>query len=261
MKIDRIATLSASGLTPAAISTIVGVSPARISQIQATDEYKETLQAKTVELAEKDQEELSLSAKYLEAEHLLVKQVIEMAPISELRDVVGALRVVAERQEKAKARMNSVFHAQPVFNNIVQLQLPQHATPELAYGQNREVLAIENRALTPLSSSGVLGLFKSMASEATSRVSARRELAAIEGEQHESRTDLGFAEGSTAETLSTDSNPGLPASPLKETRMSAATLHAPGALSVPPAPNEDNSFLSRFLPKQRMTPVQASLAI
>jgi len=231
MKIDRIAILSASGLTPAAISTIVGVCPARISQIQATDEYKEILQAKTAELAEKDQEELSLSAKYLEAEHLLVKQVIEMAPISELRDVVGALRVVAERQEKAKARMNPVFHSQPVFNNIVQLQLPQHATPELAYGQNREVLAIENRALTPLSSSGVLGLFKSMASEATSRVSQAEATAAIEfrteGEQHEPRTAPSIAESRPAETLSADSAGGP---------------------------------LSFFLPKQRLQPVQAGLA-
>lgn len=236
MKIDRIATLSASGLTPAAISTIVGVSPARISQIQATSEYEELLVAKQAELAEKDQEELSLSAKYLEAEHLLVKQVIEMAPISELRDVVGALRVVAERQEKAKARMNPVFHAQPVFNNIVQLQLPQHATPELAYGQNREVLAIENRTLTPLSSTGVLGLFKSMAgqnarieSPASICTSLPTRVSETEGEQHEHTRAIGASEGSTSEALSADSN-------------------SPGPLSF-------------FLPKQRMVPVQANLAI
>ena len=235
MKIDRIATLSASGLTPAAISTIVGVSPARISQIQATSEYEELLHAKTAELAEKDQEELSLSAKYLEAEHLLVKQVIEMAPISELRDVVGALRVVAERQEKAKARMNPVFHSQPVFNNIVQLQLPQHATPELAYGQNREVLAIENRALTPLSSTGVLGLFKSMAGQATSSSAASHASteAAIEfkreGDHNEHTRAIGLAESSASASICTEE-------------------------SAPRPP------LSFFLPKQRMAPVQASLA-
>lgn len=234
MKIDRIATLSASGLTPAAISTIVGVSPARISQIQATPEYEELLTAKQAELAEKDQEELSLSAKYLEAEHLLVKQVIEMAPISELRDVVGALRVVAERQEKAKARMNPVFHAQPVFNNIVQLQLPQHATPELAYGQNREVLAIENRALTPLSSSGVLGLFKSMAGQAKNLESEAIQRVGItaradDGDNDESRTNLSASESSTSEALCVEES----------------------------APRQ----LSFFLPKPRMAPVQASLAL
>lgn len=230
MKIDRIATLSASGLTPAAISTIVGVSPARISQIQATPEYEELLTAKQAELAEKDQEELSLSAKYLEAEHLLVKQVIEMAPISELRDVVGALRVVAERQEKAKARMNPVFHAQPVFNNIVQLQLPQHATPELAYGQNKEVLAIENRALTPLSSTGVLGLFKSMAGQSTNSSAANRVIAATTEGDHNEHTRI----ASTSETGS------------------AEALCVEESAPRPP--------LSFFLPKQRMAPVQASLA-
>lgn len=237
MKIDRIATLAASGLTPAAISTIVGLTPARISQIQATQEYEELLHAKTVELAEKDQEELSLSAKYLEAEHLLVKQVIEMAPISELRDVVGALRVVAERQEKAKARMNPILHTQPVFNNIVQLQLPTHAIPELVYGQNKEVLAIESRALTPLSSTGVLGLFKSMAAETTSnsaasQVSQAEATAAIEfraeGEQHEHTRVIGTSEESPTEAISTDSNNLGP--------------------------------LNFFLPKQRMAPLDTHLS-
>jgi hypothetical protein len=85
-----------------------------------------------------------------------------MAPISELRDVTAALRVVGERQEKAKNRMNPIVSQQAVYNTVVQLSLPAHATPELSFGGAKEVIAIENRNLAPLSSSGVLSLFKGL---------------------------------------------------------------------------------------------------
>lgn len=195
---ERIASLAASGLSPSAISSIVGLSPARISQIQKTEEYQELEKAKRIEIEGKDQEELSLSAKYLEAEHILVKQVIDMAPVSELRDVVGALRVVAERQERAKSRMNPVYSQQPVFNTVVQLQLPQHAIPELKFAQNKEVVSIENRNLSPLSSQGVLSLFKGMDSSEEQReelpnLSQREDSSEEAGDSHK-RNILSTAE-------------------------------------------------------------------
>lgn len=165
MQTARIAALLASGLPHTSVATIVGISPARISQLLQTDDFKLILAEKQAESSKKDQEEVSLSAKYLEAEHILLKQVVEMAPVSELRDVTAALRVVAERQEKAKSRMNPIVSQQAVYNTIVQLSLPAHATPELSYAHNREVIAIENRNLAPLSSSGVLNLFKGLDSD------------------------------------------------------------------------------------------------
>jgi hypothetical protein len=162
MNPERIATLLASGLPHTSVATIVGLSPARISQLLQEEDFKLILAAKQAEAQKKDIEELSISAKYLEAEHILIKQVIEMAPISELRDVTAALRVVGERQEKAKNRMNPIVSQQAVYNTVVQLSLPAHATPELNFAANREVIAIENRNLAPLSSSGVLSLFKGL---------------------------------------------------------------------------------------------------
>ena len=159
MNIERIATLLASGLTAAQVATIVGVSPARISQIQKEPDFAEIFTAKQIEVQKKDIEEVSLTAKYTSAEHLLIDQMMQMAPVSELRDVTAALRVVAERQEKAKSRMNPVIQAAPTINNIVQLTLPAHAVPEIAFNQEKEVTAIGNRDLAPLSSTGVLSLF------------------------------------------------------------------------------------------------------
>lgn len=162
MQAERIATLLAAGLPHTSVATIVGVTPARVSQLLKEEDFQLILAEKQAESQKKDAEELSLGAKYLEAEHILLKQVVEMAPVSDLRDVTAALRVVAERQEKAKSRMNPIVAQQPVYNTIVQLSLPAHATPELQMAQNREVISIENRNLAPLSSSGVLSLFKGL---------------------------------------------------------------------------------------------------
>lgn len=167
MQLDRIANLLATGLSNSAVASIVGLSPARITQLlNESETLKLLVEEKKASLAEKDQEEINISAKYLQAEHALIKQVVELAPFAELRDVTAALRVVAERQEKAKARMNPIVQQQPVLNNVVQLYLPSHAISTESYAptlaSNKEVIAIGNRSLTPLSSQGVLGLFKSL---------------------------------------------------------------------------------------------------
>ena len=203
-QIERIATLLATGIPHASVATIVGVSPARISQITKEEGFQEILTAKQLEVQEKDIEEASLGAKYLEAEHVLLKQVIEMAPISELRDVTAALRVVAERQEKSKSRMNPVLQAAPVFNTLVQLSLPGHAVPELVFAQNREVIAIENRNLAPLSSSGVISLFKGLENNPEQ---AKEPAILPSGESHEPTTSLAETERSSSEAL--PSNQGL----------------------------------------------------
>lgn len=198
MQADRIATLLAAGLPHTSVATIVGITPARVSQLLKEPEFLLIFEAKKVETEKKDQEELSLGAKYLEAEHVLLKQVVEMAPVSELRDVTAALRVVAERQEKAKSRMNPIIQSAPVYNTIVQLSLPAHATPELQMAKNREVIAIENRNLAPLSSSGVLSLFKGL-EENNRKLTDQTDT--ISGEGNGSQSSLTSSETSSQQAL------------------------------------------------------------
>lgn len=162
MNKERIATLLASGLSVSSVATIVGVSPARISQLKEEEGFDILYAGKLAEVQKKDAEEVSISAKYLEAEHILIKQIMEAAPVSELPAITAALRVVAERQDRAKLRANPVMQQTPVYNTIVQLTMPVHAMPEIAFSQTREVIAIENRALTPMSSKAVVDMFTSM---------------------------------------------------------------------------------------------------
>jgi hypothetical protein len=185
---ERIASLLSQGLPATSVATIVGLSPARISQIQKEPEFELLLASARAEIEEKDTEETALGAKYLEAEHFLLKQVMELAPVAELRDVTAALRVVSERQEKAKNRISPVHQGSLTLNNIVQLQIPQHATPELHFSAQKEVIAIENRNLAPLSSTGVLSLFAQLPKPNA-------------GDIHESLSDTPEAERSSPEAL------------------------------------------------------------
>ena len=161
MNIDRITTLLASGLKPSNVASIVGCSPARISQLSAEPHFQDLLSAKIAEAEESDVEEKTITAKYIAAEHILLNQIIDMAPVSELRDVTAALRVVAERQEKAKTRLNPV-QGTTIINQTVQIAVPSHTLPEISLTKELEVISVNTLNLAPLTSEGVTNLFKNL---------------------------------------------------------------------------------------------------
>ncbi len=161
MNIERITTLLASGLKPSNVASIVGCSPARISQLSADPHFQDLLSAKIAEAEESDVEEKTITAKYIAAEHILLNQIIDMAPVSELRDVTAALRVVAERQEKAKTRLNPV-QGTTIINQTVQIAVPSHTLPEISLTKDLEVVSVNTLNLAPLTSEGVTNLFKNL---------------------------------------------------------------------------------------------------
>lgn len=161
MNIERITTLLASGLKPSNVASIVGCSPARISQLSQDQHFQDLLAAKVAEAEESDVEEKTITAKYIAAEHILLNQIIDMAPVSELRDVTAALRVVAERQEKAKTRLNPV-QGTTIINQTVQIAVPSHTLPEISLTKELEVISVNTLNLAPLTSEGVTNLFKNL---------------------------------------------------------------------------------------------------
>ena len=161
MNIERITTLLASGLKPSNVASIVGCSPARISQLSHEQHFQDLLASKIAEAEESDVEEKTITAKYIAAEHILLNQIIDMAPVSELRDVTAALRVVAERQEKAKTRLNPV-QGTTIINQTVQIAVPSHTLPEISLTKDLEVISVNTLNLAPLTSEGVTNLFKNL---------------------------------------------------------------------------------------------------
>ena len=163
---NRIATLLSSGLSNMQVASIVGLTPARISQLKAEDAEFQLLLAEYEALAEKDDaEEVAIGAKYLTLEHSLVDRITSLAETSDMREAVLGLKAVQDRKAA------KVLHNAPVtgngntINNIT-LHLPQHIlsqhTPVIDITPNREIVSIDNKNLTPLNSNAVTKLFKGM---------------------------------------------------------------------------------------------------
>lgn len=144
----------------------MGCTPAYISQLSKTnEEFQNILSLKQVEADKDATEDISLGVKYQAAEHTLLDRIMELSIIAEMRDLTNALRVVSERQEKVKARLNPIIEGQAVTQNIIQISIPSHALPELCMTKDQEVLSVNNLNLAPLTSTGVINLFKSMRGE------------------------------------------------------------------------------------------------
>lgn len=158
----KVARMLANGIHPSAVASVIGCAPGRISQLKNDPEFQNILAEIQAESENEESEEKNLNVKYEAVEHSLLNRVLELAPVEDLRNVTGALRVIAERQENFKKRINPV----PLPNNpmhlhqtVIQLNLPQHAIPEIQYSPTKEVIAIGNQALAPMSSTGVKNLF------------------------------------------------------------------------------------------------------
>jgi hypothetical protein len=183
MNLERLAALLSSGIKPANAASIMGVSPGRISQLlKDSVELQNLISEKEAEIAKQDVEEITLTAKYHTVEHMLLNQILDMAPTSELRDVTSALRIVAERQEKMKQRLNPVVQGNLTINHsVVQIALPTHALPQISYNEQNEVVAINDKTLAPLSSQGVTSLFEQLKNKGASHEQARLPSASTEG--------------------------------------------------------------------------------
>lgn len=164
---ERIIGFLAQGLKAAQVASIVGCTPAYISQLCAPDGpegFKEGLQEKVKELtASGDIEENTVSSKYLSMEHRLLKTIEDRLGEAEFPALVNALKVVGERQEKRAARKAGLSIAQQgtLVQNIVNITVPAHALPEFRMNTNLEVTAIGDRIMAPMSSDAVRQLFKS----------------------------------------------------------------------------------------------------
>jgi len=200
MNRPRIASLLSTGLKPGQVATIIGVTPARISQLMQEESFKLLLADKAEEVNKTDIEETSLSAKYSAAEHALIAQVMEMAPMSELRDVTAALRVVGDRQEKMKTRIATPLNSVGVTNQVVvSITLPNHAVPSRTFEMttNKEVISIGDQTLAPLSSTAVTNLFSSLKNQKEGLEQIEQQ----EGEYHEQSSSIAEPKESIAANL------------------------------------------------------------
>lgn len=166
MNKERAASYLASGVPMGQVASILGVSPGYISQLMKEEDFKLMITAFQGDLgATAEVAEDTIAKKYEGLEHQLVKAMGDALPNAELPAITRALEVVAARQDRAKVRSmpaNHPVHAQNI-GVTVNLMLPGHAIPAapvIEMNSKSEVMAINGKAMSPMSSNAVEKLFK-----------------------------------------------------------------------------------------------------
>lgn len=200
MNPDRIAKLLATGMNATSVASVVGCSPAYISQLKTDTSFLDSVAAYAAEVGKKDMEEVALSSKYLEAEHALLNRVAELTPMSEMRDTIAALRVVAERQVAMKKTVNPNLGTMVTNNAILVLPIQMIAAqrPTVTITDRQEVIAVGEQNLAPLSSTAVTNLFAAMNKAKLTPISS------MTGDKNDSNREAEEPSRSYKEALSTD---------------------------------------------------------
>lgn len=165
MNKEKAAVLLGQGLTPSVVASVVGCSPAYISQLMATEDFKLLVLSHRTESAKLPDDEL-ITTKYVGMEHKLLQAMEQALPSAELPAITAALKVVAERQEKRASRLAAPAIAEAGKTQVVvQIAMPQTAMPHILLNERKEVIAIDNKPMAPMASSAVQGMFAAKRAE------------------------------------------------------------------------------------------------
>lgn len=173
----RIMKYLADGVKPADIVTIVGCSPSYISQLLHDEDFKAELEETIASsMSAPNAEDNRLTTRYVNIEHKLLSAMEGAMADAKLGEITRALEVVAKRQIDVKT-LNKV-PAPTTQVNVISLTLPASsnvARPKVIMNETKEVVAIGNDILAPMSSESVKSMFhqlKERAQNALSNASA-----------------------------------------------------------------------------------------
>lgn len=166
---DRIKQLLIGGLRASEVASIVGCTPAYISQLMANNEFKKEVEAARILSNESKTEDQHIEQRYQNLEHQLITSIGEDLPNAEFGQKLRALDIVGRRyDERRKLRIptpNPSSASGPHTNNytLINIGLPDHmmpqAVPVVEMNENKEILAIDNKPLAPMSADGVKNIF------------------------------------------------------------------------------------------------------
>lgn len=165
---DKILHYMAQGVKAAQIASIVGCTPSYVAQLGKDEGFLAELNAARTEAQQTLDEDTVLTNKYMVMEHKILDSMEAAMALAELPALTKALEVIATRQEKRLQRLAGPVNTGTT-NVIVNLTMPAHAVPEYQVNAQREVVAIGNKAIAPMSSAGVQNLFKQLAAQRASQ--------------------------------------------------------------------------------------------
>lgn len=156
---ERIKQYLADGLKPAQIASVVGCSPAYISQLIKDPDFLTAVEALKSE-QNKGGDQI-LETKYEALESQIVSEISNRLGEAEFPHLTKALEAVTKaRESKDKRRDPSRYTSTPTVT-VVPIYVPPHAlqAPVMQLNEKAEVVAIDNKPLAPMSSDGVKNLF------------------------------------------------------------------------------------------------------
>jgi tRNA A37 N6-isopentenylltransferase MiaA len=160
---QRILAFLAQGMSASQVLSIVGCSMEYLKTLLGSEEFKEALQVEAAKYAKEAKEEEIVTNKYLSLEHKLLKRLEGESALADFRDVVRALEVVGNRQDKIANRkaglVNNTSNVNTTINHVT-LNMPTHAIPEYTLSSNSEVVQIDGKTMVALSSATVKEMFE-----------------------------------------------------------------------------------------------------
>lgn len=167
-KIDRIASMLVSGIRPASIAQVVGVSPSYISNLLANEDFKLHLHELSEELSEESTTEVEEAKIYTDslaaAEHTILKHLIDRLPYMADNHAIAALSTVGARRDSMHRVQTPTLGYQAAAGatiRMVEITIPAAAAPDLVIGKNNEVVSIGSRAVTPMPTASLQALMDS----------------------------------------------------------------------------------------------------
>lgn len=164
---ERIAIYIASGIKPAQIASIMGLSLGRIIQIMKEESFKEILEVKQTDAAAISKEEESLETKYRTTENLLLSAIIDNSGGATLTELSRALGVIIQRgiQRQKSVLPGSGSNINNInAQNITVVNMVPRAIqpPTITTNSKGDIIAIGDRTLAPMTAPGVVNLFNKM---------------------------------------------------------------------------------------------------
>lgn len=161
---DQILEYLSLGVKPAQVCTIVGCTPAYVSQLLKDEDFVAKLNEAVQNLPE-DAGEKRLDAKYESVEHDILGAMQSAIASAELPALSQALKVIGDRQNVRRVQKNPALSQPSTQINVVSLIVPVRQNippPVIEMNEKKEVIAVGNVAMAPLSSDGVKALFNKL---------------------------------------------------------------------------------------------------
>lgn len=146
------------GLPPGQVASIVGVSPGRISQLLSEPSVQEILKEKQLEAGIENEEQERIEAKVLAAKNSLLDALSARQHEASYMELARAYQIICTaNQPKNNIPVQGTF-----IGATVQIALPDRQLIEITSTKDREVIAVGNRELAPLTANAVTALFRRM---------------------------------------------------------------------------------------------------